>query len=422
MIRRKIRTPVSLSKSVSRIAVLDGAKGESQLCFGYEQGDFGLKSCPAPGAQTVNGVTADKLYAVERHALFGLTLLEYTNGFAVVFKDGQTPYNFAHLDSGKPFSAEARNENGDKLIVYVCGDKMCVYNGVTENMQTYNLPTPAYGGVVHCGRLFVVDGNNGCKVVWSGLRVTDWQDGVQGSGYALLDGDLGQVLELKNFGDDILVVRETGFSVMHAMADSRNFRIAPSQNVIKTGGRINVGGVLGRKYYFTSGGGLYSFDGDSIATEYATGAILSSLGRAYVYGDGYVYADCVYGGVRCIMRYEPESKKAVFFGADCSFPFISDGKLYCVKDYGFYNLSTENGEDGRIWRSQPIGNCGKKVLKTLWADACGSPEITVVCGDVSRKFKGKGKFLVNASGESLKIEIRGHAAVKSVTAELEVRK
>ncbi|MGN0824240.1 MAG: hypothetical protein ACI4MB_04140 [Candidatus Coproplasma sp.] len=422
MIRRGKRTPFSLSKSLSRITLLDGSKDYSEACFGYEQDGSALKVCSAPGGQTVNGVTAKNLYAVSQHVNFGLTLLLYTNGFAVVFTDGGTPYNFAQLGSGKPFSAEARNENGEGLIVYVCGNRMCVYNGETENSETYNLPIPMYGGVMHCGRLFAVDSNNGCKVVWSGLRVTDWEDGVQGSGYALLDSDLGRVLELKNFGDDILCVRERGFSVMHAMADSRNFRIAPSQNVIRTGGKIDVGGVIGSKYYFTSGDGLYCFDGDSIALEYATDANLSSIGRAYVYGDGYVYADCVYCGVNCIMRYDPESKKAVFFGGDCSFPFIADGKLYCSKSYGFYRLSTENGEDGRIWRSKPIGSCGRKVLKNIWVDASGSPEITVICGDISRKFNGTGKIAVNASGELIKIEIRGHTEIKSVVAELEVRK
>lgn len=422
MIRRGVRSLPALSKSLSRITLLNKSNDFCKLCFGYAQDGLALKVCPAPEGQSVNAVAARYLYSVSQHVNFGLTLLLNTNGVAVVFKEGETPYNFMLLDTGKPFSVEARNENGERLLVYVCGNQMCVYNGETEQKVTYDLPNPLYGGVVHCGRLFAVDENDGCRVVWSGLRVTDWEDGVQGSGYALLGSDLGNVLELVNFGDDILCVRERGFTVMHAMADSRNFRIAPSQSAIRTGDVIRIGGVIGNKYYFTSGGGLYCFDGDSISLVYGTDDALSSLGRAYVYSDGYVYADCVYGEKSCIMRYDPNAEKAIFFGEGCSFPFIADGKLYCTKRSGFYKLSTQNVEDGRIWRSKPIGNCGRKALKNLWVDASGSPEITVICDGVSRKFNTTGKIRVNAAGENLTIEIRGHAHIKSVVAELEVRK
>ncbi|MGN1060203.1 MAG: hypothetical protein ACI4QN_00570 [Candidatus Coproplasma sp.] len=422
MIRRTLRALPSLTKSLSRVTVLGGSQDNGEYCFGYGQDKDGLKVCPAPDGQCANNVTADNFYSADRHINFGLTLLLYTNGVAVALEKGENPYNFTRLSEGAPFSVEARTENGDNLLVVVCGNQMCVYDGATEEKSVIALPYSIYGGVVHCGRLFAVDKSDGCKVVWSGLRVTEWEDGVQGSGYVLLDGDLGNVLKLENFGDDILCVRERGFTIMHALGDSRNFRIAPSQCAVKTGEEVCVGGAIGKKYYFASGGGLYCFDGDSIALAYAVDDNFTLCNKAYVYGDGYVYADCVYGGKQCLMRYEPASGKAVFFGADCSSPFVVDGELYCSKDYCFFRLSAANAEEGRLWRSKPIGGCGRKVLKNLWVEADGAPEITVICGDTSRKFSGTGKIPVNSSGECIIVEIRGHAAVKSVVAELEVRK
>lgn len=422
MIKRIIRALPSLSKSVSKVSVIGDNSQPGEPCFGYFLGDDGLELCPAPGENAVTHLTANELYSVDRHSILGITLLLYTNGLSVIFSKEQLQSILIELPAGQPFSVEARNESGHMLIGVVSANKLGVYNCYNGETDIYNLPSTLCGGIVHCGRLFAVDRLKNSKVVWSGLRIYDWEDGIDGSGYILLDGDVGEVQKLENFGDDILCVRDYGFTVIKALADSRNFRIAPSQSTVKTGRKINVGGVSGQRYYFSTDVGLYSFDGVSVKIEYSVGGSLSAIGRVYVLDDGYVYADCVYNGTQCIMRYDLQSGKAVFFAQGCSFPFIHKGETYCVKDGGFFALSPTNAESGRIWRSKAIGGCGKKTLKNLYVDCDGTPELTVISGDVRRKLSGTGRIPVNLAGERIYVEISGNAPVKSVVAELEARK
>ncbi|MGN0805807.1 MAG: hypothetical protein ACI4MC_02105 [Candidatus Coproplasma sp.] len=421
MIRRPLRTLRSLSKSLSRVTVVGGEEDYGELSFGFYDDGNGLKTCPAPDSRYIYALFNTGFYAAKRYDFCGINLYLYTTGAALIYEKGGTLEKFVTLPEGDPFAAEARNEDGDSLLVLVCGDGMCVYNGVTEEKTVTTLPSPLYGGIVHCGRLFAADKSSGYKVVWSGLRVTDWEDGVQGSGYILLDGELGKVLKLESFGDDILCVRERGFTVIRAMADSRNFRIAPSQCSVDVGLKINVGGAIGKKYYFTSSGALYCYDGSSVSLEYSAGGKLAGLFRAYAFGDGYVYAECDYNDRYCLMRYDPHSGKAIFFGEDCTSPFMLNGQLLCKKNLNFYGITSAGKLDNRLWRSVPIA-CGRKTLKNLSVESDGEPVITVVCGDYRRTFTGTGKIPVNLSGEEIFIEISGNASVRRVTAELEERK
>lgn len=422
MIRRTRRTPISLSKSLSRVTLIGGVKPCSQLCLGFSETDDGLKLCPSPATSAFGAMTSDGLYSVYRHSSAGLTMLLYTNGESYLFTDDSKKQMFFHLPAGQPFSVESHSDIGSIWIAVGCGDKMAVYDCYEEESFTVNLPSVLYGGVVHCGRLFAADKNEKCKVVWSGLDITQWQEGIDGSGYIYLDGSLGDIQQLENFGDDVLCVRDYGFTVIKALADSRNFRIAPSQYCIRMGEKINAGGVDGQKYYFSTNSGLYSFDGEVIKLEYALSGSLTNVDKVHILGDGYVYADCTYNGDKCIMRFDPRSGKAVFFAKGCSFPLISKGEMFCEKDGRFYSLSTQNAEDGRIWRSKPIGDCGRKTLKYLYVYSDGTPEITIVCDRISRKMSGTGKILVNLSGENIYVEISGNAPVKSVVAEMEVRR
>ncbi|MGN0807319.1 MAG: hypothetical protein ACI4MN_02600 [Candidatus Coproplasma sp.] len=422
MIRRTRRTSISLSKSVSKVTLIGGSKPYSRLCLGFSETEDGLKLCPAPDATPYGAMTSDGLYSVYRHSSAGLTMFLYTNGEAYLFTDDSEKQLFFHLPAGKPFSVESHSNIGSVWVAVGCGDKMAVYDCDEEESFTVNLPSALYGGIVHCGRLFAVDNKEKYKVVWSGLEINQWQEGIDGSGYIYLDGSLGDIQQLENFKDDVLCVRDYGLTVIKALADSRNFRIAPSQCRLRMGEKIISGGVCGQKYYFTANSGLYSFDGEDIKSEYGLSGSLTKVDRVHILGDGYVYADCTYNGDKCIMRFYPESGKAVFFAKGCSFPLISKGEMFCEKDGRFYSLSAQNTEDGRIWRSEPIGDCGRKTLKRLYVDSDGIPEITVVCDKLSRKISGTGRIPVNLSGGNIYVEISGNAPVKSVVAELEVRR
>lgn len=421
MIRRNLRTLPSLSKNLSMVTLVGGSAQAGEICFGFEQDESGLTLCPSPETDCVSLYSSDNVFAVKSHVCFGKTLLLYRHGLVMSFKKQGEFDVYADFEGAQPFSAETRNEEGDPLLIVAGGESMILLNKTTGERNVYALPTSMYGGIVHCGRLFAVDSATGYKVVWSGLRVTDWSDGIDGSGYIILDSELGKILTLESLGDDILCVRERGFTVIKALADSRNFRISPAQRSVKTAENVNLGGVFGQKYFFASGDGLYSFDGEQIKLEYADKNV-DDYNSVYAYGNAYLYVECKYFNKQCIMRYLPSNGKSVFFGLDCTVPLIADGELFCSYAESFHKMTRDNPKEYRLWRSHPVGGCGKKTLKRLYVDSDETPEITVICGDVKRKVKGVGRIPVNLSGESFYVEVGGNIPVRSIVAELEGRK
>lgn len=427
MIRRAPRVLPGLSKSSKRVEPICGAAAE--VCYGYINSGGGLAPLPSASPDPVSDLSAAGLHDVAVYPSFGCALLMYANGDAAVWRNGDGGcFNLASLPSGEPFSVEARGENGEAYIAAVSGDSMLVYGDLTAAATAVQLPHRLYGGVMHCGRLFAADADDRYTVRWSGLRITDWSDGIEGSGYVTLDGEAGEILALGNLGDNLLCVRERGFTVIRALADSRNFRISPSQCVALSEGGIMTGGVVGGKYYFTKPDGLYSYDGSSVKAEYlADGRVLTGFGRAYAADDGQVYAQCVYNGVSCLMRYGAQSGSAGFFGADCSRPFYLKERLLCVKDDAFYGLSPSYGDELRIWRSEyiDVGESspeGYKILKDIEVDGDGEATVKVLADGTERMLSGFGKIRVNMRGRGFKFEVRGQGAVGRLYARFEVRK
>ncbi|MGN1104511.1 MAG: hypothetical protein ACI4QI_06490 [Candidatus Coproplasma sp.] len=420
MIRRAKHTPAALSKSTSKLTVLDASQSLTRTCLGYCSGADGLRLCPAIGSSAVNSLKADNLYAIDSY--YDYTIVLYNDGSNYVMRNGVTEADvYDDLPEGKPFSFAYRDMDGISSHVVVCGKTMIACDLSIKAHLTVSIPSSIYGGVVHCGRLFAVENTHGCKVIWSGLNLLDWEDKIDGAGYIFLNSQLGKIYKLENFGDDILCVREYGFTVIKGLADSRNFRIASSQDSIKLSQKINAGGVLRQKYYFSTADGLYSFDGTSVKREYAASGYLTEVGNVYVLNDGYVYADCTYNGYSCIMRYDERSGTAAYFGVNCSHPFTVEGELYCIYANAFYKMSPDNSDGYRAWCSYPIGGYGRKTLKNLYVESDQTPEINAVCGGVRRKVSGTGRIPVNLSGEDIRIEVYGNSTVKSIIAELEER-
>lgn len=418
MIIRAKKSSSTLATKVAEVRLLGDGAEECDCVFGYEQGADGLTVCPAPAGQSLASVNG--LYYVGVHPSFGVTLIADKSGKVTAFKGGQEPYTFASLPQGLPFSFECRNADDEELLVVVSGNVASYYDAKTQTQGSYTLPYSVYGGVLHCGRLFAVDEADEHKIVWSGLRADEWKAGLLGSGYAYLNGDVGKILKLESFADDLLCVCEYGFTVVKGLADVRNFRIAPSQYSVGRGGKIEGGGVCGQRYYFCRSDGLYSFDGESVRSEYSDAKRLSHCGSVRVYG-GYVFACCTYVGIKCLMRYDVQNGKATFFGKDCEFPFFADGNAYCVKDNRLYALAVSPNGEG-LWRSKKIGGCGRKTLKRLFADADDNVCVTVVCDGVKRTVSGKGEIPVYAAGEDIYLEISGGVPVRGLIAQTEERK
>ncbi len=430
MIRRAPRALPQFSKSFKKLEIIGKSGVTPVVCFGYEQTDRGLVPCPAVAGKRVINASTLNLNSVSAHPNFGCVLITLTSGYTVVWqtKDNHC-YSLPVLPAGKPFAVETYDGDGKPLLAVISGTGMYSCNKLTEGGGTVTaLPYSLYGGTLHCGRLFAADAEDGYTLRWSGLRITDWTDGVEGCGYVSLDRDAGRIIAVENFGDDLLCVREYGFTVIHALADSRNFRIAPNQCAAEAGGAVNLGGVIGERYYFTMNDGIYSYDGTAIKKEYAVSGALSRFGRAYVTGDGAVYAACVYNGGNCLARFDPQTGGVYFFGTNCYYPFCADGKLYCAKGSEFYELSVTFDDAQRFWRSGIIdadGNGaqgGYKILKNLCVYGGGELMTTVIADGTERTFRGFGSIPVNMRGRDFVIEVRGAGKAERVYALFEVRK
>lgn len=429
MIRRAPSSLPALSKAVKTVEVIGKSGVSPQVCFGYSQSDKGIKPCPAPAEEKAINVAALDLYAVSAHPSFGCNLIMLSTGDIIIWRtEDNLCFNFPKLPGGKPFSFETRDKDGAPLLAAVCGTGLCVCNKVEFGCGTVTtLPYSLYGGTMHCGRLFAADASDGYTVRWSGLGIDSWQDGIDGCGYVTLDGEAGRIIAVEEFGDDLLCVRERGFTLIHALADSRNFRIAPVQCAQIVEGGLNAGGTIGNKYYFTASDGLYSYDGINCKKEYGTEGVLTGFGKAYVLGDGAVYAECRYNGYRCLAKFNPATGVADFFGEDCTNPFYTGGRLICACHSLFKELTATRDDGLSLWRSGRIDTegcerCANKVLKTLSVHGVEGLKIKVIADGAERTFDGGGQIPVNMRGRDFSIEVRGHGKAERVTAYFEVRK
>lgn len=415
------------AKSPKRTELIGKSGIDPVLCYGYSYNGGVLRPAPAVYSTVATGLSARDFYGVSYHPAFGGALFLFSSGGAAFkrFSDAEA-FALPAFSPSIPFAVEARDKNGAPIAAIVSGSVMRVFASLPSDGVSYNLPYSLYGGVAHCGRLFAADYSDRLTLRWSGLRIVDWTAGIEGSGYLSLEGAAGRILALENFGDDLLCVREHGFTTVKALADSRNFRIAPSQFTAFTAGAVNVGGAVGGKYFFTQTDGVYSYDGAAISKEYAAGGALAGCGRAYAAGDGMLYVECTYGGASCLMRFDPQSKQAVFFGLGCKHPFRLKDELYCVKGESFYTLSSSNSDSQRLWRAVHVGAelgggaCGRKTLKRLEVYGSGNLSLTVTADDVSRAFSGFGAVYVGMRGRDFSVEIRGDGTAERVWAQFEV--
>lgn len=419
MIRRAMHTKKVLSSKVNEVCLLGEDAPLGDYCLGYEQGANGLTVCPSPKAERLNAVTARGLCDVRVHRPFGLVALSYNNGATVCYEVGKTPYNISRFAKGGCFSFEYKNNLNQNLLVTVGANAAQAYNGVTGEKLTFTLPYKLYGGVYHCGRLFAAIEEDRQKVVWSGLGVQDWSDTLTGSGYICLGGEAGNIITIESFGDDLLCVREHGFTLIHALADSRSFRIAPSQRLVLVDKKISKGCAVGKRYYFGMGNGLYLFDGDELSLVYCEEGKLSDCGSVTAVGDE-LFVNCRYCGEECIMRYKIKSGVASYFCKDCSFAFCLDGVVHVIKSEEYYQTDYEQRKNSRLWRSQKLANGSRVTLKRLFITAEKSVKLTVCCDGLRREVSGVGELLINACGRELYLEYDGNQPIYKLVAQTEV--
>ncbi|MDE7181766.1 MAG: hypothetical protein K2O41_01865 [Clostridia bacterium] len=369
---------------------------------------------PALSAEEITGappsgvVRADFIKGAGVCFLYTATELYYTTNLRMYTKlftyTGQ-PFTVWQMVDGVPNAVAVTKGN----TAFSDGTKFSDY------MTNINL----YCGVVHCGRLFAAQADNRQKLVWSGTGgVRDWEQGMGAGGYLYLDPDRGDMLDILEFGEKLVLIREYGLTVVNMFGSPENFSVSMTDTdtdlIVK-----NTACVVGGKLYFFTKSGLCSFDGSRVhLVEHAHASGLTAVGGAVEF-DGKYFAVCQSGllGKKAILCYDTENGCSYFIDLQAEALCSSDGvyafaagKLYKLKEGGGWTYTS-----GRI----DFGTAKKKTVTEISAQ--GADGIELICGTLSRVFKDfKGAVRPRMRGACFTVKLTGTGAVKKVTATAEV--
>ncbi len=422
MIRR--RASGRTSALVSKLYDVDVIGGKADLTlrrFSFRAEDNTLVSDWAPVAVPGSFDAKDAAFSEYLPAL-GCVLIVNADGRVLKWDIAQKILFIAGtLPVGTPFLT-ASEENGYKTYTVYSGNKACKIKSYGN--ETVNLPYTFGAGVYHCGRVFAADAADGYILRWSGLGGTDWVQSIKGGGYIRLDHAGGKIIDVKGFGDNLLCLREYSITIIHALADSRNFRISPSQKLIPVPAVKSGGAVIGGKYWFSCKDGLYSFDGNSVKKAFAVPArSQGTFGKVKSLSDGYVYAEFFCPNV-ITLRYDPQTGEYVWFGLNCSLPWKAGNDYYCVYASLIKKLERGAYDGNRRWQSESVdcGFSGMKTLRRITVEKDPGINVYLISNGKTRLITGTGEITLCDRAESFAFRITGSGSIKKLSARLEVTK
>ena len=315
-----------------------------------------------------------------------------------------------------PFLAEDYTGDIPRAFV-VCGRNAVVYNGVSHTSA--ELGVRAGCGVMHCGRLFCADADNGLRLCWSGTGgVTDAAEGLAESGFLHLCAERGEILSLLPFGEKIVAVRKYGITVLNMQSAPEKFSVdftdTACAEVIK-----NTACTVSGKLYFFNGTGFKVFDGKSISPfEFRLADRISAPRFAIAY-DNKIFISCDRreGGADAVCI-EPESGESCFLGVQAE-SALSDGGLIFIKGAEKKKLVSA---DSFAFETSFV-DFGTGRDKTLTEIYCDGACVMEVCdGRRMRKFVlSGGTIRPKMRGKKFKIKVSGREAISKIvmTAEVE---
>lgn len=421
MIRRNARTVVSATaRKTTSFDLLGG--DYAAFCYGYEQTEERLIPAPAAGEAVISlgGVPVAAKHAASDGKV--LYILEGGVCCAVDIADGAQT-NYGSLSVGDGFIVDSLDED-NRLCYCFIGGGVClrVYAGETSGSATSaSLGVRLYRGVMHCHRLFAIDYDDRLKIRWTGYDTLDFTEDIAHSGYLELFEEGGNALSVYEYGDDVLVLREGGITVIHALGDPRNYRIASAQKLVPAKGVVCGGGEVNGLFWFCCEDGIYSFDGTDIERKY-----VYSFGGTFKYvnltpgGSGSLYAETSLDGTSYLLLYRPTEESFSLFCKDCAKPVLLAGELSCAKDSSLYFPAESYADGERVWRSAKLLNGGRQsFVKSIKADCDDGVVITAYCDGEPSVCTGAGEHLIKKRALELYIEISGEGETRSLKVETE---
>lgn len=274
-------------------------------------------------------------------------------------------------------------------------------------------------GVMHCGRLFGVDGEDRLKLCWSGEGgVSDWEGGMYGSGNLRLDPERGEVLDILEYGEKLVAVRKFGLTVLNMFGAPENFCAeitdTDTDEIFK-----NTAKVAGGKLLFYTRSGLHYFNGSSIGEithRYSHDIFLPE--RAAEFGGKY-FLSCQSqslngGAVLCYDCSDGES-----YLIDCVAEGLCAAECVCAYGEGSAYAFEGGGEYSFTSGKINFGSGRAKTVTSLYIEG-GEVDLEINNGKLTRRFSNvSGLIRPKLRGKSFTVKVKGKNAVFKLTATAE---
>lgn len=315
-----------------------------------------------------------------------------------------------YSDGGSsPFAFETQDSVARAVLI--SGNTYTVLDG--GKLHHAEMPVNLICGTMRKGRLFAADGDNPYVLRWSGAKwFADWTEGISGAGSLTLEPFCGPILQVFDFEDELVVLRERGIMRFSVFGNPENFK--EIKTVLTPEIYPDTAAISGDGIIFLSTGGLMRYSGGRIAKidGLISDDILSPTSACVYDGRFYficgtskklaksvVYAYDLFRGV-CEIINTP----AYFVACDgASLLAYASSTVYRLEwgyEYTPYEVATERlnfGTDKRVLVTGLEVDCDSDVRVSIFYDR-GTK--TVFCAN--------GKTRLNIRGSDFKVTFSGY--------------
>lgn len=392
-----------------------------------EESDDGIFcGCVAVDGQLHAGYVADKLFDLslnkgEKAQKFFCT----ANNLMVVQTDKGTVHygNRSGLkNSGKQFHTDAvfvaYGEGNAQKGALACENgnvHLITAGGINKLSSTF----AASCAVLHCGRVFYVDSEDGYRICWTASGATDTTRKLNGAGYCYLqDTSKGEAVALMVYDGDVLVVRKYGFTKLHALGYAENFSVentdvSTAQILPQTLALVN-GDV-----YFYAEDGLYFYDGTDLEQcavwEASDITPVSACGVGNWY---FVCGDIPRLGGRGICCVDVVNKRCCYVRLEADL-LTANERAYAVANGQCYELQMALSNSDWTSGQMDFGSAKRKMLRCIELPVCADADLTVMSEHGARSLShASGRVSVAMSGKVFQVHIEGNCDVTKVRAEV----
>lgn len=382
----------------------------------FKDGEGVGVGCYVYGGKLRSGLNADKLrYSGSCPTKVNYIYFSPENG-KLFCNNGSTVYvlnvnggSFEELSEGNygGFFATEYLSDGKNCVLYGCGTSVKEYSD--GEVCAVELPYTVYSGAWHCGRLFFTQ-TEGQTVYWTGEGgCKDWENGLNNCGYIqLADRTKGKIIKIIPFGGKLVLVREYGFTVMHAYGNPENFKIV-SESYVADGIVWQTVAECGERIYFLTYSGCYYFDGSSVKKEEKfpftkINATVCACGL-----NGKYLISCYSNELerRAVLCYDCSLKISYFINVNASAMCVGKG-VYAIGEDGLYSIAEREGAY-REYTCAPVTftKCGKTLLRCVDLTGDFSGCVTVTADSFQRVFAAKNCVRTNVAGTRFTVKLSG---------------